>query len=156
MHALDAAIPVTDVREIRHIVRSSLGQERLSFWLLSEFGVCGVLLATLGIYGVVSSGVTRRTHEVGIRLALGAAPGRVLALVIREGLTTASIGMILGFAGAIFTSRLLRGLLFGLGPLDAVTYVSVGAGLLAVALLAAWIPARRATRIAPVEALRTD
>ena len=156
VHALDAAIPVTDVREIRHIVRSSLGQERLSFWLLSGFGVCGVLLATLGIYGVVSSGVTRRTHEVGIRLALGAAPGRVLALVIREGLTTASIGMILGFAGAIFTSRLLRGLLFGLGPLDPVTYVSVGAGLLAVALLAAWIPARRATRIAPVEALRTD
>jgi putative ABC transport system permease protein len=156
VHAIDASAPVTELRSMDDIVSDSLGQERLSFWLLGGFGLCGMLLVTLGIYGVVASGVTRRTHEVGIRLALGAAPRRVLGLVIREGVAAAAIGMGLGFAGAIFTSRLLRGLLFGLGPTDPPTYLAVGAALMAVAIVAAWIPARRATRIAPLEALRID
>jgi putative ABC transport system permease protein len=156
VHSLDPRLPVSDLRSMDDIVRASLGQERLSFWLLSGFGACALLLAALGIYGVVSSGVTRRTHEVGVRLALGADRRQVLGLVIREGIGAAALGVGLGVVGAAFSSRLLRSQLFGLGPSDPPTYAAVIVALLGVAVIAAWVPARRATRIAPAEALRVD
>jgi predicted permease len=156
VHSMDAAVPVSDLQSMDDIVRASLGQERLSFWLLSGFGACALLLAALGIYGVVSSGVTRRTHEVGVRLALGADRRQVLGLVIREGIGAAGLGVAIGAVGAAFSSRLLRSQLFGLGPSDPPTYLAVIFALLGVALIAAWVPARRATRIAPAEALRVD
>lgn len=156
VHSMDPGVPVSELRAMDDIVRASLGQERLSFWLLSGFGACALLLAALGIYGVVSSGVTRRTHEVGVRLALGADHGKVLALVVREGVGAAAAGVGLGVIGAAFTSRLLRSQLFGLGPFDPVSYAAVILALLGVALVAAWVPGRRAMRIGAAEALRVD
>lgn len=156
VQSIDAGVAVADLRPMRAIVAASLGPERLSLSLLVGFGVCALLLATLGIYGVVTSTVVRRTHEVGIHLALGADRARVLALVLREGVAATLVGLALGLLGAAFTSRLLGGLLFQLTPTDPLTYAAVAAGLLAVALLAAWLPARRATRIPPVEALRVE
>ncbi len=146
--------PAYDVQTMASRVAVASTQARLSAALLTLFAATALVLAVMGIYGVMSFAVAQRRREIGVRIALGAARGDVLGMVVREGLTLAAIGVVAGLAGALILSRVLRALLFGVSATDPFTYASV-IGLLAVAALAAsWLPARRATRVQPTEALR--
>lgn len=113
-------------------------------------------LGVIGIYGVTRYSVTRRTREIGIRIALGARPYEVLGLAMRQSLATAAIGIVIGLAGAALITRYLEGMLFGLAPLDPATFAVVPVAFAATALVSAWLPARRATRINPLSALRYE
>jgi ABC-type antimicrobial peptide transport system permease subunit len=124
--------------------------------IVTVFAMTALLLATLGIYGVTSFLVSARTHEIGIRLALGAEPRSIVGIIVREGLRLAVTGTIAGLAGAIATARLMAGLLYGVKPTDALTFAGVALLLVGVALLACYIPARRAVRIGPLVALRHE
>ena len=145
--------PVYDVRLMRARVAEATGQARLSAGLLAGFAVMALALAVMGIYGVMSFAVTLRTREVGIRVALGADRGDVLRLFTREGLVLCGIGMVLGLAGALVATRVLRTMLYGVVPGDPVTYVAIVVVVGAAALLASWVPARRAAGLDPVRAL---
>jgi len=114
------------------------------------------LLGVIGIYGVISYSVSQRTREIGIRLALGAPLGEVRGLFVRHGLALSGIGAVCGLAGAFALTRLMKSLLFAVSPADPATYVAVSAGLIAAAMLASYLPARRASRVDPVEALRAE
>src|SRR6516164_8523229 len=118
--------------------------------LLSIFAVVALVLAAVGIYGVISYSASRRTHEIGVRMSLGATRGDVLLLVVRQGMWLAVAGSMAGLAGALLLSRLMAGLLYGVKPTDPVTFAAVAAGLGVVAVLACYIPARRAMRIDPM------
>lgn len=148
--------PLYDYATMADLRAGAVARERLAASIVGIFAILALVLAATGVYGVVSYQVARRTREIGVRMALGAARGRVLGLVLGEVAATAAIGLILGLLGAIAASRLISGLLFGVKPIDPVTYASVAAILLASALLAAWLPARRAAGIDPVSALRTE
>jgi putative ABC transport system permease protein len=124
--------------------------------LLTVFAAIAVLLAAIGIYGVISYSVEQRTHEIGIRAALGASKGDLMRLILRNGMVMAGIGLVLGFAGVLGLTRLLSNLLFGVGERDPVTISAVAALLAGVALLACYIPARRATKVDPMVALRYE
>ncbi|HEX6966795.1 MAG TPA: ABC transporter permease [Gemmatimonadaceae bacterium] len=144
------AEPLTDV------IGTTLLQQRFAAWLIGVFGLVGMLLAAIGIYGVLAYYVAQRTREFGIRLALGARGGDVLRLVMRRGALLIAIGTAVGLGAAAATTRVLRGLLYGIGPLDPVTFVVAPLVLVAVALVACWLPARRATRTDPIIALRAE
>ena len=139
----------------RHLALMRLSQQLYAF-VLSAFGVLALALAAIGLYGVVSHGVSQRTHEVGIRMALGADGPRVVRLFVAGGLKLVIVGGALGLALALAAARLLGGLLFEVGTLDPLTFVGVPLVLGAAAALAAYLPARRASRVHPVTALRTD
>ena len=139
----------------RHLALMRLPQQ-LSAFVLSAFGVLALALAAVGLYGVVSHGVAQRTHEIGLRMALGADGPRVVRLLVAGGLRLVIVGGVLGLGLALVATRLLGGLLFEVGTLDPLTFVGVPLVLAAAALLAAWLPARRASRVHPVIALRTD
>jgi putative ABC transport system permease protein len=139
-----------------YYVEKSTASRRLPAVLLSVFAGMALLLAAVGIYGVISFLVTRRTHELGIRMALGASGGRVLRLVLGEGIRLLLAGLATGLAGAFAVTRLLAHLLFGVGATDPVTFTAVATGLAAVALAACLIPARRASRVDPAVALRHE
>ena len=147
-------IPVYDVRTFASRVADATAQARFSALLLALFAVAALVLAGLGIYGVVAFAVAQRTREIGIRVALGASSGDVLRLVVGQGATLIAVGLVLGVAGAFATTRVLRTMLFQVAPSDPPTYVAGVTLLAAAALLATWIPARRAARVQPVEALR--
>ena len=134
----------------------ALSSSRLVLTLLGVFSGLAVLLAVVGVYGVVSYGVARRTHEVGIRMALGAAPMDILRTMVGEGAMVAGIGVVVGLALAAGLTRLLSGLLFAVSPLDAATFGAVSLVVACVALAATYIPARRAVRVNPVNALRSE
>ncbi|MGH7665506.1 MAG: FtsX-like permease family protein, partial [Gemmatimonadaceae bacterium] len=138
------------------VASASLSDRRFTLFLLIAFGVTALLVATLGIYGVISYLAAQRTKEIGIRLALGAGSNNVLGLMVRQGLTLALAGLAIGIAAAFATSRLLASLLYGVGATDAVTFMAVPLILLAVALLASYVPARRATKVDPMIALRAE
>jgi putative ABC transport system permease protein len=138
------------------IVRESLGQHRLSMVLIAGFALGALVLAAMGIYGVVSNSVLRRTHEFGVRLALGADRPGILGLVLAQGVRVIGLGLAVGLAGAIGAARLLSSLLFGVQAGDTTMFVIVGLFLATVGLLACLMPAWRATRIAPIEALRGE
>jgi putative ABC transport system permease protein len=123
---------------------------------LSAAGLQALALAAIGIYGVVAFSVARRTREIGIRMALGATPARVLRFVMGQGLVLSLVGVVLGVAMALASTRILAGLLYGIGPRDPITFAATALGLVAVALLACWIPARRALRVNPLAALRYE
>jgi putative ABC transport system permease protein len=152
----DKEAPITDVETMDQIVSDRVAEPRFQAILLGSFGGLGLILAIGGIYGVVSYGVTQRTREIGLRLALGAQRGNVLRMVIREGITLAGLGIVIGVAGALALTRFLQSLLFEVKPTDPTTFACVGLLLLIVAVAACGIPARRAMRIDPMVALRYE
>jgi putative ABC transport system permease protein len=156
LKSIDPMIPLFDVHTMRDAVDLSLGTRRMTNVLLVGFSLTALLLAAIGIYGVMSLGVSGRMREFGIRTALGAKPGAVRGLVLRQAAWMALAGVAVGLVGAVATTRYLRALLFGVGPLDWLTFASVALVLAATALLASYIPARRATRADPMLALRAE
>jgi predicted permease len=156
LRRLDPELPMFDVRILGNRVRESLWVRRGSAWLFTAFAAVALLLAGAGIYGVVSYTVSRRRHEIGIRMALGARPERVLGEVIRGGMAIVAVGAVLGIAAAWLASRLLGTLLFGVSPRDPVIYVVVALGILLVGLMANLVPARRAASLDPMRVLRSD
>jgi len=156
VHAIDRNLPLASVNTMDKLVEQSVGQRRLSMFLLSVFSAVAVVLASIGIYGVMSYSVTQRTRELGIRMALGAARTRVLALVVGQGMALAVTGVVIGLAGALALTRLLSSQLFGIGATDPATYTIVSVLLAGIAFLATLVPAMRATRVDPVVALREE
>jgi ABC-type antimicrobial peptide transport system permease subunit len=134
----------------------TVAQPRFQSGLLTVFGIVALILAAGGLYGVLSYGVSQRTHEIGIRMALGAGRGNLLSLVISQGLKLALIGLGVGLLGAIALTRLMGALLYEIKPNDPLTYLIVSLVLMGVALMACWLPARRATRVDPMMALRSE
>jgi putative ABC transport system permease protein len=153
---VDSQLPVTKVETMSEVAASSFAARRFDMSLLSLFAGLALVLAAIGIYGVMSNAVTQRTQEIGIRLALGARAGDVLKLIIRNGLMLVIVGVTIGLAGAFALTRLMTTLLFGVTPTDGLTIGVVSAVLIAVALLACFIPARRATKVDPLVALRYE
>ena len=156
VHTLDKDLPIYAVRTMDQMLDTSMARERMSMLILVVFAVVALTLASVGLYGVVSHGVTERTHEIGVRMALGAQPRHVLGLVVRQGLSMAMVGTVIGVAGAFALSRSVQGLLFGVTATDPVTFGAVVAMLLGVALVACYVPAWRATRVDPTTALRAE
>ena len=156
VRSIDRDQPVGRLETMDAVVGASLGASRLSTMLFGLFGVVGLVLASVGIYGVMSYGVMQRTREFGVRMALGARPSDVRGMVVRQGATLTAIGIVVGLVGALALTRLMRTLLFAVTPTDPLTYVGIALVLGAVALLASYLPARRATRIDPVIALSVD
>ena len=153
---VDRETPVTAVRTMEEIASDSLAQSRVQTWLIGSFAVIALIMAALGVYGLISYSVAQSTHDVGVRIALGANARDVLRLVLRKGMLLTGAGLLLGLGGAFALTRLLAALLFGVKPTDLATFVAVSILLAAVALVAGFIPARRATRIDPVAALRME
>ena len=154
--ALDPNLPVDQIRTLDDLVTASLSQSRFKTVLLSIFAGLALVLAAVGIYGVVSYSVSQRTHEIGIRMALGAERRSVLRLVVRQGMALVLAGLAVGLAGAWFGSRYLEDQVYGVSAKDPVTFLAVPLVLAAVALIANYLPARRATRVDPLVALRRD
>jgi ABC-type antimicrobial peptide transport system permease subunit len=138
------------------ILSGSVAQSRFRTLLMGLFGASALLLATIGIYGVLAYSVSTRLHEIGIRMALGAQAMDVLTLVVRQGMLMALVGIVLGLLGALALTRVLSGLLFQIKATDPVTFTGVALLLALVALFACWYPARRATKVSPMAALRYE
>jgi putative ABC transport system permease protein len=154
--ALDAVAPVFGVGAAEQTLSQTVAQPRFNLILLGLFAVVALSLAAVGIYGVLANAVRQRTHEMGVRLALGARPGAIFRLVIRQGMALAGVGIAIGLGGAFALTRYLESLLYEVKPADPLTFGGVALLLLGVALLACWIPARRATKVDPMVALRCD
>jgi len=153
---VDSQLPITDVKTMNEVSAASFAARRLNMLLLAIFAGLALVLGAVGIYGVMSYAVTQRTQEIGIRMALGARATDVLKLIIKNGLALALLGVGIGVAGAFALTRLLTTLLFGVTPTDKPTFVAVSLVLMVVALLACYLPARRATKVDPLEALRYE
>jgi predicted permease len=156
LREMDPDVPMYAVRSMSQIRDITVAQPRLYLVLIGCFAITAMLLAAIGLYGVLAYAVGQRTREIGIRLALGAGRGEVLRMVMSQAGTLVVVGVALGLVFAALASRLLRAQLFEVAPTDTATYVLVAVGLLTVSLLASWIPARRAARIDPMTALRQD
>jgi putative ABC transport system permease protein len=156
VHEFDPTLAISAVSTMEQVLSGSLSQQRFLTGLLAAFAVLALLLAAVGIYGVVSYGVSQRTQEIGIRMALGAAPSRVGQLIVCQGLSLAAVGAILGFLGAFALSRLLASMLFEVKPTDPLTLTSVVFLLLITVLVVCYLPARRAARVDPMVALRYE
>jgi putative ABC transport system permease protein len=156
IQGLDSDQPVADVRTMESLLAKSVARARFTALLLTVFAGVALVLSAVGIYGVISYTVAQRNHEIGVRMALGAQAGDVLKLVLRNGMVLALVGVVVGLVGAFALTRAIRALLYEVTPTDALTFGSVSALLLAVALLACYIPARRATRVDPLSALRYE
>jgi predicted permease len=156
IRALDANLPVAGVSTLRDQVALSLFPARVAAWTLGSFGLLALLLAAIGIYGIVSYSVAQRTREIGVRMALGARQGDVLRLVLGQGLIVIAAGVAIGLLIAFGSTRVLAGFLYGVGATDAATFVGVPLVLGLVALVASYLPARRATKVDPLVALRYE
>ena len=154
--SLDPTIPLTQVRTMDDLLATSIAPRRFNMIVLGTFAAVALLLAVIGIYGVMASLVTQRTREIGIRMALGAGRSQVAGLVVGHAAVLAAMGVAIGLAAALALSRLVRGLVFGIGATDPVTFVATGVLLTAVALAASYAPARRAMRVDPVVALKNE
>ena len=153
---VDAGVPAYGIETMDQLIAGSLEQSRFNTFLMSVFAGVALLLAAVGIYGVLSYLVAQRTHEIGIRMALGAQRGDVLRLVIEQGMRLTLIGISVGVVGALSTSRLLSSFLFGIKATDFTTMTSVSCLLIAVAFLASYVPARRAAKVDPMVSLRNE
>jgi len=156
LHGIDQDVPISNIATMDANIENSMGQRRFAMMLLGLFAVMALVLASIGIYGVMSYSVTQRAHEIGIRMALGAARQRVLGMVMRQGLALVGLGVLIGVAGAFGLTRLISSQLYGVKPTDPATFVLVAVTLTGVAALATLIPALRATRVDPVVALRDE
>jgi putative ABC transport system permease protein len=156
VHGLDSNLPLFEVRTMDDMLDGSIARERMSMLVFAVFAVVALTLASVGLYGVVAHGVTERTHEIGVRMALGADARHVLGLVVGQGLAMALVGTAIGVAAALALSRWIQTLLFGVTATDPVTFAAVVATLLTVAAAACYIPAWRATRVDPTVALRAE
>ena len=152
----DRELPVSTLRPMEDWVSNSAAQPRLNATLLAVFAWVALVIASIGIYGVLAYSVTQRSRELGIRMALGAARGRVLRLVIGQGMVLAGIGIVIGLVGAFALTRLLTNQLYSITPTDPATFVGVSLLLASIALVATLVPALRATRVDPVVALREE
>ncbi len=156
IRALDNSLPVANIRTMEDVVASALATPRLTGFLLGAFAAIALALAAVGIYGVLAYLVAQRTHEIGIRLAIGADRSQVLAMILKQGLTLAVAGIAVGVVAAFGLTRLMQSLLYEVGAADPLTFVTVPVALLVVAVVASLIPARRATQVSPTIALRTQ
>jgi putative ABC transport system permease protein len=156
VNSVDPDLPLAGVKTIDEIVSESLAIDRFSMVLFSSFGLLGLLLAAVGIYGVMAFGVAQRTHEFGIRMALGAQRSGVVGLVLKEGTIVAVVGAVIGLGGAYLVGRAMQSTLYGVGAMDAIAVGTTAALLLIVALLACLVPALRASRVEPMTALRDE
>ncbi|MFL6584248.1 MAG: ABC transporter permease [Chthoniobacterales bacterium] len=154
--ALDPQQPLYNVRTAEQVLAESIARPRFNTLLIAVLATVALLLAAVGIYGVIAYSVTQRTHEIGVRMALGATAADVVAMVVRQGMLVAGTGLAVGAVGALAATRTMRTLLYGISPADPVTYGGLALLLGAIALLASYIPARRATRVNPVIALRYE
>src|SRR5262249_6146515 len=143
IRGVDPDLPMADVKTMEQLVGESMQNDRFTTVLFGTFSVFALLLAAFGIYGVMSFVVAQRTHEIGLRMALGAGRGRVLGQILQEGMTTAAIGTAIGAVGAYFVGRAMRGMVYGVGVIDPLAFTIVAATLLAAALVACLVPARR-------------
>jgi putative ABC transport system permease protein len=149
----DRDIPVAGLLSMNDIIARSVSSDRVVTFSVTLFAAVAILLAALGLYGVLAYYVSRRTHEIGVRIALGACARDVLAHVMKRGLLLVAAGNALGLVGAFCATRLLQQMLFGVGPTDATTFVAVSMVFVIIALVACWIPARKAIKVNPVNAL---
>jgi ABC-type antimicrobial peptide transport system permease subunit len=156
IHRLDPGLAIYSIRTVDELMGRSTADRRFTMLLFAAFAALAVLLAAVGLFGVVSYAVSQRTTEIGIRMALGATRGDVSRLVVMQGLRPAIVGITCGVVGAALASQALRSLLFGVAPIDPLTFSLVPPLLLAVAGLASYLPARRATHVDPTLALRTE
>jgi putative ABC transport system permease protein len=153
---IDARLAIANVRPMQEIVGDALRQQRISAVLIAGFALGALLLAGMGLFGVVAGSVTRRRHELAVRLAVGADHGRLLRLVLREGAFLVGVGILVGVPGVYFAGNLLRGVLVGVSPTDPATLVAVALGLSMVAMVACYLPARRVLGIDPAQSLRQE
>jgi putative ABC transport system permease protein len=156
IHSIDKDLPIYSILTMDQLIGNSLAQRRLVLVLLASFAALALLLAAVGIYGVISYAVRQRTHELGIRMALGAQVADVLKLILAQGLKLALIGAAIGLGAAWVLTRWMESLLFEVRPTDPLTFVSIAVALLGIALFACWVPARRATKVDPMTALRHE
>ena len=156
VHEIDPTLPLYNPQSVTQIIEQLMGQPRLNTVLLAFFAVVAVVLAVIGIYGVVSYSVAQRTQEIGVRMALGARQNDVLRLILREGAVLAAIGVVIGVGGAYLATPLIRSWLFGIERTDVTTIAGTALGLVIVALAASYLPARRASKVDPLVAMRAD
>ena len=156
IHSIDPQQPVGEVSTMEQLLSTSVARSRFSASLLTVFSIVALVMAAVGIYGVMSYSVLQRTHEIGVRMALGAQRLDVLKLVVKKGIVLGIVGVSAGVAAAFGLTRLISTLLFEVTATDTVTFVAVSVGLFLVTLLACYIPARRATRVDPLKALRYE
>jgi putative ABC transport system permease protein len=154
--AVDKDQPVTDIKTMNQSVADSISPQRLNAILLAIFASLALVLATIGIYGVMAYSVTQQTREIGIRIALGAQSSDVIKLVVGRGMSLVLTGVVIGLAGALALTRVMTSLLYGVSATDAITFAGVSVLLITIALLATYVPALRATRVDPMIALRCE
>ena len=153
---IDPDLPLVNVRTQQQQIEADLEQERIFVTLTSGFGVLALALASVGIYGIMAYSVANRRNEIGIRMALGAQPGQVRGMILRESTGLALAGILVGLAAALLLARLVKSMLYGIEPYDPLSLVAGVLLLLTVAVAAGWIPARRAARVQPMDALRHE
>jgi putative ABC transport system permease protein len=153
---VDPTLPLFEVQTMTEVARLSYWDKRLYGLMFASFAVIALLLAGVGVYGVTSYAVSQRTHEIGVRVALGAQLRDVLSLVVRRGVVLTVMGLVIGLVGAFAVTRVLSGVLFGVSPTDPASYIGISLVLLTVGLVASYVPARRAARVQPAVALRYE
>jgi ABC-type antimicrobial peptide transport system permease subunit len=156
LQTASGGLPVARVRRMSDVVSESTARARFDTWLMTAFGACALLLAAIGVYGLAAYWVQQRSKEIGIRVALGAESSRIARMVVWQGMRLAVAGIVVGTIAALSLARLMTALVFGVPPHDPVVFVSIPLLLGFVALAAAWIPARRASRIDPLLTIRAD
>jgi putative ABC transport system permease protein len=156
IHEADPTVPVYDVRTMQDRMSDSLARQRFSMMMLGAFALFAMLLAVIGVYGVMSYLVTQGRQEIGVRMALGAQRGRIVGMVMRQGMELTAAGTVLGLLGAAALTRVMATLLFGIGARDLFTFAVVPLLLIGVALVACFVPAHRATKVDPQVALRVE